>query len=94
MRSRCPPEHPSRAEYTKQLARTRAVGRAQRGDVWLLAEVDLAEAGNLHDWRVIVIRTKGRRAVTGNLRAFGVEESFNEAKRRALHTLREEMEPD
>ena len=62
--------------------------------MWLLAEVDLAEAGNLHDWRVIVIRTKGRRAVTGNLRAFGVEESFNEAKRRALHTLREEMEPD
>lgn len=75
----------------KQLARTRTVGRAQRGDVWLVPEVDLAEDGNLHDWRVIVILAKGRRAVVGALRAFGVEESFNEARRKALRTLTEEM---
>lgn len=57
--------------------------------MWFLVEVDLAEDGSLHDWRVIVIRMKGRRAVVGNLIAFGVEESFNEAKRKSLHALKE-----
>lgn len=58
--------------------------------MWFLAEVDLAENDNLRDWRVIAIRAKGRSVAGGNLRTFGVEESFNEAKRKALCALREE----
>ncbi len=65
------------------------VGYVRRDDVWLLAEVDLAEDGNLHARRVMAIWVKGRRAIAGNLRAFGVEESFSEAKRKALQALKE-----
>ncbi len=69
----------------KQVAKTRTVGRGQKGDVWFLAEVDVpAEDGTLYDWRAIVIPVKGRRTLLGNPRAFGVEESFDEAMRKAL----------
>jgi len=36
-----------------------------------------------------LISVKGRRVIAGDLRAFGVEESFSEAKHKALHALKE-----
>ncbi len=72
--------------------RIHTVGRGLKGDVFFLTEVDVPQEGNLHHWRVIKIPVRGRRTVLGSAVAFGIEECFADARRKALGALKEALE--